>query len=264
MDRRSPITAVLMNKTPNLLHHQRSCLDTVNRTASLASLQVYYYYRMPIISNRNNHPVFFIIFLVLLLGIVQSSSSFSSRSLCKLSPTLSPANNNMGKSKSSHETSPLLSSSSSNGHADSSIESRIASIRELMQETHASRRNFRLAWRLDQLTRLQTMVNDHWDEMLDALRSDLGKQRTEASFVEMAALTEEVHYLLANVGPFLRQKTRHVPSSAALFPAFSQITPMPRNGPAVLVIGPSNYPISISLMAVAGSLAAGNPTGAYR
>jgi acyl-CoA reductase-like NAD-dependent aldehyde dehydrogenase len=35
---------------------------------------------------------------------------------------------------------------------------------------------------------------------------------------------------------------------------------MPLNGPAVLVIGPSNYPISISLMAVAGSLSAGNPT----
>ena len=170
----------------------------------------------------------------------------------------------MGTSKPSREITPLLSSSNnnSNGHADSSsIESRIASIRELMQETHASRRNFRLEWRIDQLTRLQTMVKDHWDEILDALRSDLGKQRTEASFVEMAAFTEEIHYLLRRVGPFMRQ--RHVPSAAALFPAYSKITPMPRNGPAVLVIGPSNYPMSISLMAVAGSLAAGNPTGTY-
>ena len=174
------------------------------------------------------------------------------------------------KQKSRGEASPLLTSSSNNnnnGHANTaggdSIDSRIASIRELMQETHASRRNFRLEWRIDQLTRLKTMMNDHWDEMLEALRSDLGKQRTEASFVELSALMEEVHYLLTHVGPFMRRMTRHVPSSAALFPAYSKITPQPRNGPAVLVIGPSNYPISISLMAVAGSLAAGNPTGTY-
>ena len=174
--------------------------------------------------------------------------------------------NNSQRPPKQGEASPLLngdpnSSNIGNKNQDqnSSIHSRIASIRQLMQETHASRRNFRLAWRKDQLTRLQTMVQDHWQDILDALFHDLGKGRTEASVIEMGAFTDEVHYLLAHLSTFMQEK--HVPSPGALFPAYSKITPLPRNGPAVLVIGPSNYPISISLMAVAGSLAAGNPTG---
>jgi acyl-CoA reductase-like NAD-dependent aldehyde dehydrogenase len=53
---------------------------------------------------------------------------------------------------------------------------------------------------------------------------------------------------------------KHVPSPGFLLPAFSTITPRPKTGPACLVIGPSNYPFSLSLQPVAGSLAAGNPT----
>lgn len=57
---------------------------------------------------------------------------------------------------------------------------------------------------------------------------------------------------------FIRSHCR--PSIGALLPCSSKITPQPRNGPAVLVIGAYNYPFGIALMAVAGSLAAGNPT----
>ena len=166
----------------------------------------------------------------------------------------------MVKTRSSQESSPLLvSSKDSNSNESDDVHIRIAGMRQLMQETHASRRNFRLDWRLDQLSRLQRMVDDHWDEILEVLNSDLGKSREEAGVLEMAAASTEFSYLKSNLAKWMQPQ--HVPSPASLFPAYSKVTPMPRNGPAVLVIGPSNYPISISLMAVAGSLAAGNPTG---
>jgi acyl-CoA reductase-like NAD-dependent aldehyde dehydrogenase len=53
---------------------------------------------------------------------------------------------------------------------------------------------------------------------------------------------------------------KHVPSPGLCMPAFSTITPRPKSGPACLVIGPSNYPLLLSLQPIAGSLAAGNPT----
>jgi len=102
------------------------------------------------------------------------------------------------------------------------------------------------------------MVTDHWEDILTALNKDLGKVRAEAAVFEMAAFMAEIDYLLANVATFMKPRT--VPSPGSIIPAISKLTPMPLKGPAVLVIGPSNYPISISLMATAGSLAGGNPT----
>ena len=157
------------------------------------------------------------------------------------------------------EESPLLATANGGSTStDKDVHSRISDIRKLMQGTHDSGENFTFEWRIAQLTKLETMVHDHFEEMLDALYKDLGKGRVEAAAFELGALLDELVYLKKNLKRFMKPQDR--PSPSLLIPAFSKITPMPLNGPAVLVIGPSNYPISISLMAVAGSLSAGNPT----
>lgn len=157
---------------------------------------------------------------------------------------------------------PLVAKSQNNGgitkDESGDIHQIIATLRQSMQETHDSRQNFSIAWRKEQLMRLKTMVTDHWEDILTALNKDLGKVRAEAAVFEMAAFMAEMDYLLANVATFMKPRT--VPSPGSIIPAISKLTPMPLKGPAVLVIGPSNYPISISLMATAGSLAGGNPT----
>jgi acyl-CoA reductase-like NAD-dependent aldehyde dehydrogenase len=73
-----------------------------------------------------------------------------------------------------------------------------------------------------------------------------------------ALLEQEIDYFIGNLKKLVAPK--HVPSPGLCMPAFSTITPRPKTGPACLVIGPSNYPLSLSLQPVAGSLAAGNPT----
>jgi acyl-CoA reductase-like NAD-dependent aldehyde dehydrogenase len=152
------------------------------------------------------------------------------------------------------ESSPLISNGSKASKKKDDIHSILANMRNLMQDTHDSRVNFSYSWRQDQLTRLEKMVKVHWEEILEALYKDLGKVRVEAACYEMGTLVTELEYFKSLMQP------QDKGSLLLIAPAFSKVTPLPRNGPAVLVIGPSNYPISISLLAVAGSLAAGNPT----
>lgn len=195
-------------------------------------------------SHKNNSKTIKLLLWLLLLGDICSSSSFTSPLLIvsKMSP---------------NESSPLINHEDANG-GDKDIRSRIATMRQLMQEIHDSRVNFSYDWRKTQLTKLSAMVEENWDAILDALMKDLNKDATEASVIEMLPFRAEVSYLLANTRKLMQPEDRT--SIGGVVPAFSKLTPQPRNGPAVLVIGPYNYPISIPLMAVAGSLAAGNPT----
>jgi acyl-CoA reductase-like NAD-dependent aldehyde dehydrogenase len=133
----------------------------------------------------------------------------------------------------------------------------IAALRAPMQATHDSGINGSLAWRIQQLEKMQRMLYEHWDEFLQALYIDLGKNRTEAAGTELSLLEREIGYFIGNLKQLMA--TRKVASPGVGLPAFSTITPRPKTGlerPACLVIGPSNYPLALSLQPVAGSLAA--------
>lgn len=134
----------------------------------------------------------------------------------------------------------------------------VAALRAPMQETHDSGVNLTIAWRRKQLLTLKQMLTTHKKEFQEALYKDLGKHYTEASCTELVTLEGEIDYFIANLSKLMQSK--QVPSPAVLLPAFSTLEPRPLCGPGCLVIGPSNYPVLLSLKPVAGSLAAGNPT----
>jgi acyl-CoA reductase-like NAD-dependent aldehyde dehydrogenase len=115
-----------------------------------------------------------------------------------------------------------------------------------------------IAWRRKQLLTLKQMLTKHKKEFQEALYKDLGKHYTEASCTEIVTLEGEIDYFIASLSKLMQSK--QVPSPAVLLPAFSTLEPRPLSGPGCLVIGPSNYPVLLSLKPVAGSLAAGNPT----
>jgi acyl-CoA reductase-like NAD-dependent aldehyde dehydrogenase len=133
----------------------------------------------------------------------------------------------------------------------------VAALRAPMQAIHDSGINGSLAWRLEQLKTMKRMLSEHSDEFLHALYKDLGKNRTEAVGSELILVEKEIDYFIGNLKKLMAP--RKVPSPGVALPAFSTITPRPKTGPACLVIGPSNYPLSLTLIPVAGSLAAGNP-----
>ena len=110
-----------------------------------------------------------------------------------------------------------------------------------------------LSWRLGQLKRLQTLLDSHEDEVLAALKADLGKPPTEA-FFEIVALRQELKLTRQNLRRWMRPRTVNVPLS--LRPGRAQVIPEPLG--CVLVIGPWNYPFQLTLRPLISALAAGN------
>tara|TARA_B100001063_G_scaffold162452_1_gene151600 strand:- start:255 stop:1604 length:1350 start_codon:yes stop_codon:yes gene_type:complete len=110
-----------------------------------------------------------------------------------------------------------------------------------------------LAWRLDQLQRFQELVENHEQEVLQALSEDLGKPPTEA-FFEVVALRQELKLARSNLRRWMQAKPVPVPLPQQ--PGRAELIPEPLG--CVLIIGPWNYPFSLTLQPLVSALAAGN------
>ncbi|MBW3041400.1 aldehyde dehydrogenase family protein [Prochlorococcus marinus] len=108
-------------------------------------------------------------------------------------------------------------------------------------------------WRRKQLHALSDLVENHQQEILNALSKDLKKPPTEA-FFEIIAIKQEIKLAQKNLRNWMRSKRINVPVS--LKPAQAFIQPDPLG--CILIIGPWNYPFSLTLQPLVGALAAGN------
>lgn len=104
------------------------------------------------------------------------------------------------------------------------------------------------------LMALRHAVLRHEQELLDALRADLGKDETEAYMCEVGLLLSDLRYTLQHLRRWMRPRRVAAPLSS--FPAGSRILREPYGH--VLVMAPWNYPVLLSLQPLAGALAAGN------
>jgi len=110
-----------------------------------------------------------------------------------------------------------------------------------------------LNWRLEQLKRLRALVMNNEQEVLKALEQDLGKPPTEAYF-EVVALLQELKLTETNLRRWMRPRSVSVP--LAQQPGQASVIPEPLG--CVLIIGPWNYPFSLTLQPLISALAAGN------
>jgi len=127
-----------------------------------------------------------------------------------------------------------------------------------MAELHQNGKNRSLQWRRTQLKSMKRLVVENTALFLESLYRDLSKHPVEGELTEINALLHEIHFMLSHLPTFLKPK--QVPSPGILCPCFSEIRNEPLRAPAVLIIGPFNYPLLLSLLPAIGSLAAGNPT----
>lgn len=111
-----------------------------------------------------------------------------------------------------------------------------------------------LGWRLEKLANLRSMLTERGDDFADALHQDLGKHRAESQLTEIGFVTAEAAHLERHLETWLRPKPVPVPLATRPAKAWTQLTPLG----VVLVIGPWNYPVQLSLAPLAGALAAGN------
>lgn len=130
------------------------------------------------------------------------------------------------------------------------IESIVASQREFF----ASGKTFDIAFRKQALKSLRDSILRHEKELLEAIKTDLGKSSTEAYMCEVGLTLSTIRYTLKHLSRWAR--TRRMPTPLTNFHSRSMIVQEPYG--VVLVMSPWNYPVLLSLEPLIGAIAAGN------
>ena len=109
-------------------------------------------------------------------------------------------------------------------------------------------------FRIAQLKKLHAAVKKYEKEILDALKSDLGKSAYEGFMCESGMVLSEISYMIRHTRKFARRKAVRTP--LAQFAARSFVQPMPYG--CTLIMSPWNYPFMLTLDPLADAIAAGN------
>jgi aldehyde dehydrogenase (NAD+) len=111
-----------------------------------------------------------------------------------------------------------------------------------------------IQYRINSLKKLKKNISLNENEIINALKSDLGKSETETFFSEIALIYIEINLALKNVKRW--SKKRKVSSSLINFLSSDFIIPEPYG--VTLNISPWNYPFQLSISPLIGAVAAGN------
>ena len=122
-----------------------------------------------------------------------------------------------------------------------------------LQELVLSGETRKERWRRKQLNALSNLLENHQQEILNALSDDLRKPPTEA-FFEIIAIKQEIKLAQKSLSNWMKLKPINVPISLRPAQAFVQPDPLG----CILIIGPWNYPFSLTLQPLVGALASGN------
>ena len=123
-----------------------------------------------------------------------------------------------------------------------------------LKATFESERTMSLAWRAEQLTALERMMVECEQELMDALKTDLGKHALEAWSTEISYVAGDAAYCRKNLEKW--SKRRRVSTPVVGQPGKSWLQPEPLG--VVLIIGAWNYPLQLTLAGLAAAIAAGN------
>ncbi|WP_094555782.1 aldehyde dehydrogenase family protein [Synechococcus sp. 1G10] len=110
-----------------------------------------------------------------------------------------------------------------------------------------------LAWRRAQLQALDSLLAENEPAIIEALNADLGKPPVEAYF-EVVAVRQELRLAQQKLKRWMAPRPVAVPLSQR--PGRAELVAEPLG--CVLIIGPWNYPFSLTLQPLVSALAAGN------
>lgn len=109
-------------------------------------------------------------------------------------------------------------------------------------------------YRKAMLQKLLQVMENHEEEILKALKQDLGKSRAEGYMTEVSIVYAEIKSALKNLKRWARPK--RVAGALATFPAANYIYSEPYG--VVLILAPWNYPFNLSIAPLVGAMASGN------
>jgi aldehyde dehydrogenase (NAD+) len=129
-----------------------------------------------------------------------------------------------------------------------------ASVLADLRGVFATGRTRALEWRLEQLRGIARFVDEREAEIAAALAEDLGRSSAEAWLGDIASTKGEAVYALKHLKKWMRKRRESLPLAQLPGRAWVQYEPLG----VVLVIGPWNYPLYLSLAPLIAAVAAGN------
>lgn len=110
------------------------------------------------------------------------------------------------------------------------------------------------AYRKQALIRLKQGLAEYEQELLAALKTDMGKSEAEGYLSEITPVLLEINHTLHNLRAWM--KPRRVKTPLSLMGGTSRIYSEPYG--VTLIISPWNYPLSMAIWPLIGAIAAGN------
>jgi aldehyde dehydrogenase (NAD+) len=123
-----------------------------------------------------------------------------------------------------------------------------------LRRVFAAGRTRVLEWRLEQLRAIEGFLDEREPEIAAALAEDLGRSPAEAWLGDVASSKGEAAYARKHVRKWMRRRRESLPLAQLPGRAWVQYDPLG----VVLVIGPWNYPLYLSLAPLVAAVAAGN------
>jgi aldehyde dehydrogenase (NAD+) len=118
----------------------------------------------------------------------------------------------------------------------------------------SSARTRGLSWRLEQLRGIERLCDEREAEVAAALADDLGRGPVEAWLGDIASTKAEAVYARRHLKRWMRRRRVSLPLNQLPGRGWVQYDPLG----VVLVIGPWNYPLYLSLAPLVAAVAAGN------
>ena len=111
-----------------------------------------------------------------------------------------------------------------------------------------------VGYRIMALKKLGRAIRKYEKEILEALKTDLGKSNMEAFMCEVGLSLSEISHMLCHIGCYAA--TKYVPTPITNFPSVSKVMQCPYGN--VLIMSPWNYPFLLSIEPAIDAIAAGN------
>ncbi|QZT59584.1 aldehyde dehydrogenase family protein [Mycolicibacterium austroafricanum] len=118
----------------------------------------------------------------------------------------------------------------------------------------ATGRTKSVQWRLDQLAAIERLCDEQEPAIAAALAEDLGRSAHEAWLGDVASTKAEAVYARKHLRKWMRRQRQSLPLAQLPGRGWVQYEPLG----AVLIIGPWNYPVYLSLGPLVAAVAAGN------
>lgn len=130
----------------------------------------------------------------------------------------------------------------------------IQAVVEKQRDFFATGATLTVSFRLNALDKLRTSMESHKDEVMAAIKKDLGKGEQEAYMCEYGLSLSELSYMKRHTKKYA--KDRRMATPLTNFAARSFVKPMPYGN--VLIMSPWNYPILLSIEPLIDAISAGN------